>query len=371
MDPTIIFSLVLATSLALLMAQVAVRHKTAVHLCFAVFCGSIAMMAAQQLSADKVGAYQYLIGLGACATCNGFWLVARAMFRAKNAIAWRHLALAASVASLIACSQGLQFIQESHVFNSAFIVPLQAVIGHLVALLSSGMLLLTCWEGCRGLSSKHGAPRWQALIFVSSYALAVLSCMVLAKAYHTVFAGESMQLVVNGLAALLMLIVTQGLIIWQHSSKHVHPKDADSKVKLQALSSPPCDAEKNISQDDLYLGMQIKQVIVAQRWYLESGLKVADIARQFNVSEYRVSRVLREQLNARNFNQFINALRIQHAKSLLEDPKCQHWPVLVIGLESGFASVGPFNRAFKATFGTTPNEYRLSYANIIGVPVTK
>jgi len=81
MYPTIIFSLVLATSLALLLAQVAVRHKTAVHLCFAVFCGSIAMMAAQQLSADKVGAYQYLIGLGACATCNGFWLVARAMFR--------------------------------------------------------------------------------------------------------------------------------------------------------------------------------------------------------------------------------------------------------------------------------------------------
>jgi len=226
--------------------------------------------------------------------------------------------------------------------------------------------LLTCWEGCRGLSSKHGAPRWQALIFVSTYALAVLSCMVLAKAYHAVFAGESVQLVVNGLAALLMLIVTQGLIIWQHSSKNVHAKDADSKVKIQAFSSPPCDTEKNLSQDDLYLGMQIKQLLVTQRWYLESGLKVADVARQFNVSEYRVSRVLREQLDARNFNQFINALRINHAKTLLEDPNCLHWPVLVVGLESGFASVGPFSRAFKAAFGATPNEYRLSYASTMG-----
>jgi AraC-like DNA-binding protein len=30
----------------------------------------------------------------------------------------------------------------------------------------------------------------------------------------------------------------------------------------------------------------------------------------------------------------------------------------VVGLESGFASVGPFTRAFKAHTGFTPNQYR-------------
>ncbi|MFN6972415.1 MAG: AraC family transcriptional regulator [Rheinheimera sp.] len=31
---------------------------------------------------------------------------------------------------------------------------------------------------------------------------------------------------------------------------------------------------------------------------------------------------------------------------------------MVVGLESGFASVGPFTRAFKATMGYTPHEFR-------------
>jgi AraC-like DNA-binding protein len=42
----------------------------------------------------------------------------------------------------------------------------------------------------------------------------------------------------------------------------------------------------------------------------------------------------------------------------LADEDKQKWTVLVVGLESGFASVGPFTRAFKATTGLTPNQYR-------------
>ena len=33
-------------------------------------------------------------------------------------------------------------------------------------------------------------------------------------------------------------------------------------------------------------------------------------------------------------------------------------PVLTIALDSGFQSLGPFNRAFKADTGMTPTEYR-------------
>ena len=33
-------------------------------------------------------------------------------------------------------------------------------------------------------------------------------------------------------------------------------------------------------------------------------------------------------------------------------------PILTIALESGYGSIGPFNRAFRAHFGMTPTEYR-------------
>jgi len=33
-------------------------------------------------------------------------------------------------------------------------------------------------------------------------------------------------------------------------------------------------------------------------------------------------------------------------------------PVITIAMDAGFQSLGPFNRAFKATTGVTPTEYR-------------
>ena len=84
----------------------------------------------------------------------------------------------------------------------------------------------------------------------------------------------------------------------------------------------------------------------------------SDLAKLLDVPEYRVSKLLRSQFHASNFNQFINTLRIEHAKTLLSDPDKGHWPVVVIGLESGFASVGPFTRSFKTLVGYTPHEFR-------------
>jgi AraC-like DNA-binding protein len=49
-----------------------------------------------------------------------------------------------------------------------------------------------------------------------------------------------------------------------------------------------------------------------------------------------------------NFNTFINEMRIKHARTLLKDPENAQWPILEVRLESGFASVGPFSRAFKS-----------------------
>ena len=106
-----------------------------------------------------------------------------------------------------------------------------------------------------------------------------------------------------------------------------------------------------------------------QNMYLQPNLKVADLVRRMNVSEYRISRVFRHHFNARNFNHFINDMRIKHAKVLLEDPKNTQWPILVVGLESGFASVGPFTRAFKSICDMTPNQYRQFHLSATKQPI--
>ena len=46
------------------------------------------------------------------------------------------------------------------------------------------------------------------------------------------------------------------------------------------------------------------------------------------------------------------------AKAALADPSQAEVPVITIAMDAGFQSLGPFNRAFKATTGVTPTEYR-------------
>jgi AraC-like DNA-binding protein len=59
----------------------------------------------------------------------------------------------------------------------------------------------------------------------------------------------------------------------------------------------------------------------------------------------------------RNFDQLVNRHRIRDACRLLEDPVSTR-PVLEISGSVGCASLGPFDRAFKAATGLTPSASR-------------
>jgi len=55
---------------------------------------------------------------------------------------------------------------------------------------------------------------------------------------------------------------------------------------------------------------------------------------------------------------FLNRYRIDEAKTALADSSQKDVPVLTIGMDAGFRSLGPFNRAFKADTGLTPTGFR-------------
>ncbi|MDZ7868582.1 MAG: helix-turn-helix transcriptional regulator [Rheinheimera sp.] len=338
-------------SVLLLCAQLWVRHKSAVHLWFALFCGSIAIMALQRLGGADWGIWQYLIGLGACLTCNGYWLVARALFRPGVAVDRRHISVAAVVAVLVIGHQLLQLLQSQWQPTAAVWAPANTATAELLTLLSSTMLMLTLWEGCRGLTQLSGAERAQRLLFLVSFTSALLLCLILAKTWPTAAGNPAMQQNLAALAAMWILGVTQGLIWWRFPA-------SSAALQVPAEHEPEVAVPAALCAADQQLLDAIHIALEQEKLFLQTSLKVADLARRFAVPEYRVSRVLRQQYPQWNFNQLINALRIQHAQQLLADPAKQHWSVLVVGLESGFGSAGPFSRAFKALTGLTPNEYR-------------
>jgi AraC-like DNA-binding protein len=346
----------LTISLVFLLAQLLVRDKQTAHIIFAVFCGSIAVMATKKISGDAIGAYQYLIGMGACATCNGYWLLSRSLFRERNAILPQHIFTAIAIALLIMANQGYLFVNSAELITSTSNSVIPYIISELTVLLSSTVIMLSFWEGCRGYNTDNNKGKLQRLLFLATFGLAV----ALSKVSEGVFAESAYaKELFTVLIILFVLTNTQLLMMWRFK------KAKTAKISNEATDNSPLP---DIEHSDTYinepchneqaLADKVAALLVNRSLFLKTNLKVADIARELDVSEYKVSNALRNNLNARNFNQYINELRIKHAKKLLADPDKQKWPVLVVGLESGFASVGPFTRTFKLLTGFTPNQYR-------------
>lgn len=356
-----IHSALLLISLLVLLLQLFVRQKRTIHIVFAIFCGSIAMFAAKQLGDEQMGVYRFVVGMGACATCNGFWLVARALFRESNAISGKHILAAGGLALLLIIGQGLGLIQSVAQGELAALQQSRVALYEVVNLFSSCMLVLAAWEGCRGLSKAQGQRLWQRLLFLGSYCSAVLVCTVAVKFAGSPDAAAELSKVLSTICAIQIIIVTQVLIYWRFHRKSECSKDTKlSSIQDSLPTKSGCSDKTSITdnESDQVLAKQIRQVLEQQNMYLQANLKVADLARHMSVSEYRISRVFRHHFNARNFNQFINEMRIKHAKRLLEKTENIQWPIFVVGLESGFASVGPFTRAFKSSCDMTPNQYR-------------
>ena len=94
------------------------------------------------------------------------------------------------------------------------------------------------------------------------------------------------------------------------------------------------------------------------RTYRVDDLTLGLLALKLAVPEYRLRRFINLRLGHRNFNAYVNGMRLAEARAALADPVRHATSVLEIAMTAGFASIGPFNRAFKAASGVTPSEFR-------------
>ena len=92
--------------------------------------------------------------------------------------------------------------------------------------------------------------------------------------------------------------------------------------------------------------------------YRRTGLTITALAAELGYPEHQLRRLINKHLGFRNFSFFLNSFRIEEATERLQNPEHARTPVLTIALDLGFASLGPFNRAFKEMTGVTPTAYR-------------
>jgi len=102
----------------------------------------------------------------------------------------------------------------------------------------------------------------------------------------------------------------------------------------------------------------LMRLMADERIYRHDNVTIGTLATKLGIPEYRLRRLINQRLGYRNFNVFLNNHRIEEAKAALADPAQTEVPIITIAMDAGFQSLGPFNRAFKATTGVTPSEYR-------------
>ena len=85
-------------------------------------------------------------------------------------------------------------------------------------------------------------------------------------------------------------------------------------------------------------------------------LTLESTAHALGISRIHLSHIFSQQLHI-NFRQYINALRIDRARTLLLNPS---FSISQIAYQCGYGNQRTFHRAFLAQCGMTPNEYRLS-----------
>ncbi len=105
---------------------------------------------------------------------------------------------------------------------------------------------------------------------------------------------------------------------------------------------------------------RLRELIEGERVYRQEGLTVAGLAQRLGIQEARLRQIINAQLGFKNFNAFLHQYRIGDARRALADPAQRHRSVAEIAYDVGYASLGPFNRAFKELTGSTPTEFRAS-----------
>ncbi len=98
----------------------------------------------------------------------------------------------------------------------------------------------------------------------------------------------------------------------------------------------------------------LREHMEEQQPYLDSSLRLQDLAKSLNLSNHYISQVI-NNLEEKNFADFVNEYRIREAKKLLTTTSHK---IIHIAYDCGFNNKASFNNAFKRFTGMSPSEFR-------------
>ena len=229
---------------------------------------------------------------------------------------------------------------------------LSGVIGYGVLESYDAMMILGIISGCisflmlwigrqsfldlRNDKLTKGDRYWLIISFVGMNLLIIFSSLLTISNYISASEFNSIRGVLG--IGMIYLASTSLLRIYPQSVKLVERKTI---VKI-------------MSEDDMMIVEKIKNLLDLDKVYQEANFSRADLARELNISEAYVSKVIMGHFG-KSLPQLINELRIHDSLQLLKQTEAA---ISVVSEQVGFATLPTFNRVFKETMNMSPSEYR-------------
>ncbi|NRB39707.1 MAG: helix-turn-helix transcriptional regulator [Pseudomonadales bacterium] len=130
----------------------------------------------------------------------------------------------------------------------------------------------------------------------------------------------------------------------------------DVAVDVEAEKNPEKYKKSGLKQDELKpLWERLERLMLDQKPYLDSDLKLADLADQMGLSANYLSQVINRG-GGKKFFDYINIYRVKEACELLNNTSKSS--LLHIALDAGFTSQQAFSARFKKVMQKTPSQYR-------------
>lgn len=115
-------------------------------------------------------------------------------------------------------------------------------------------------------------------------------------------------------------------------------------------------ADAGHSRDEA-LYRRLSGLIEVERVHLDPALTFGRFVELMVAPERSVRTLINQELGFDHFRAFLNYHRVAEARRLLED-RDRNDKLITIALDSGFASLASFNRAFRTIEGCNPSAYR-------------
>lgn len=173
--------------------------------------------------------------------------------------------------------------------------------------------------------------------------------------YNLFYNSYSLNLFIN----LIFLSVIYFVAYYSLKQREIYPVEEKQREELITIEAETEEIKKKLISDDELnrIKTELEKIMQAQKPYLDSELNLIKLSELLAVSTHHLSYVINTGFQ-KNFFQYINEFRIDHARKLLKEK--QKLSILGIAYESGFNSKTSFNTTFKKLTNQTPSEFKNS-----------